>query len=46
MIPLGPMNAPRRVRFSWKKFGLVLLVLTAAIAGLVIARMAMGWPAG
>ena len=44
MIPFGPAGSPGRVRFSWKVFGLVLLVVVALIAGLVIVRLATGWP--
>ena len=38
---MGP--GPRRARFSWRVFGLVLLVIVVVLAGLAITRMCAGW---
>ena len=38
-------TGPRRPRFSWGVFGLMLLVIVVVLAALVIARTSTGWEA-
>lgn len=47
-IPPGPGTGPRRrrIRFSWRAFGLALSVIIIALVGLAIARMCAGWENG
>ena len=41
--PIGMGPGPRPARFSWRIFGLVLLVVVTILAGLIIARVCTGW---